>query len=362
MFTLAFMKSPPKFLDHILRYRIASHLLFWVFFLAIFSLLGTLNTGTLDHIYNYAAMLPAQVLAAYTLNYYQVPKLLFKKRYGAFALSFLLSVYLISALARWCVIHIAEPLFREEFTQESIVEILSDVPYLFGVYFPVVYIYAFIILIVKIIKSRFNEKHEIEILQKEKAKSELKFLKAQIQPHFLFNTLNNLYALTLSKSDLAPTVVLKLSELLDFILYQSNEPFITIEKEMELIQGFIDLEQLRYGEELDLVFEHSIDEPSTHIAPLLLVPLVENAFKHGSSGSDAKAKIHIHLMVLNQKLTFTIYNSKTEKALDKVVSKKQGIGTFNLNRQLELNYPNNHDLEVKDAEDSYWVKLSLDLQ
>ncbi|MDC8004077.1 sensor histidine kinase [Aureisphaera galaxeae] len=354
------MKSQPRLIDRILQYRVPSHILFWVFLLGTFSLSAFLSTGTLNHFYNNIAMLPAQLAAAYFLNYYQVPKLLFKKRYGAFALSLFLSIYLLAVIARCTVVYIAEPLFREDFTQESLWEILWDVPYLFAVYFPAVYMYALIMLIIKTIKKRFEEKHEIEVLYKEKAKNELKFLKAQIQPHFLFNTLNNLYALTLSKSDLAPQVVLKLSELLDFILYQSDEPTIPVEKEIELIQGFLDLESLRYGDDLDLIFEHSVDEPSTPIAPLLLLPLVENAFKHGSSGSPENAKIHIHLLVQSQKLSFSVFNSKPEGI--EMNNGNSGIGIANLRRQLELNYPNQYELEAKDAQDSYWVKLSIDLQ
>ncbi|GAB5399399.1 MAG: histidine kinase [Aureisphaera sp.] len=348
-------------MDRILQYRIASHLLFWVFLIGAFSLSATLSSGTLDHFYNYAGMLPAQIAAAYFLNYYQVPKLLFKKKYISFALSLIASIYVLSVIARCGIVYVAEPFFRDDFTQESIWEILWDVPYLFAVYFPAIYIYAFIMLIIKTIKKRFEVRHEMEVLQKEKAKSELKFLKAQIQPHFLFNTLNNLYALTLAKSDLAPEVVLKLSELLDFILYQSDQPTIAIEKEIELIQGFLDLESLRYGDGLDLVFEHSVDESNTQIAPLLLLPLVENAFKHGSSGSSGNAKIHIHLLTQDRTLSFSVFNSKPDHKEADYDRDKLRIGTANLKRQLELNYPKRHQLEAKDAKDSYWVKLSIDL-
>ncbi|MBX2827539.1 MAG: histidine kinase [Flavobacteriaceae bacterium] len=352
------MKSQPRFIDRILKYRWISHILFWILLMATFTLSTGLASGTWSHVYTHTAMLPAQIAAAYVLNYVLVPKFLYKKKYGLFTLYFVLSIYFFTVMARLFVVHIAEPLFREDYTQESIGEIMSDAVYLFAVYFPAVFMYGLIMLIIKTIKKRFDEKHEIEILQKEKAKNELKFLRGQIQPHFLFNTLNNLYALTLSKSDLAPQVVLKLSELLDFILYQSDVPSIPVEKEIELMQGFIDLETLRYGDGLDLVFEHSVDEPSTPIAPLLLLPLVENAFKHGSSGSAEKSKIHIHLLVQDKKLSFSIFNSKPRTIENNGSS---GIGTANLTRQLELNYPNQYDMEAKDANDSYWVKLSIDL-
>ncbi|RKN00506.1 sensor histidine kinase, partial [Aquimarina sp. AD1] len=232
---------------------------------------------------------------------------------------------------------------------------------IFSVYCPAVYTYALIMLAVKAIKTRFEEKHQIEILQKEKATSELKFLKAQIQPHFLFNTLNNLYALTLAKSDLAPKVVLKLSELLDFILYQSDQASISIEKEIELIQGFIDLESLRYGNALDVSFEKRVDDLNTQIAPLVLLPLIENAFKHGVSSDPKNAKIHIDLLVSGNSIKFKVFNTKLNDSVKEVTNTKSGIGTSNLKRQLEINYPNKYTLEIDEKQDSYFVELLIDL-
>lgn len=307
-------------------------------------------------------MLPVQVIAAYIFNYYQIPKLLFKKNYFLFTLSMFLLVYIFSALGRLSIVYLAEPLIREDFVQESLGEILSDTAYLFSVYFPAVYIYSFIMLIFKTIKNRFEEKHRIEILQKEKATNELKFLKTQIQPHFLFNTLNNLYALTLTKSDLAPKIVLKLSELLDFILYQSNVSKISINKEIELIEGYIDLESLRFGDRLDLVFEHKVDDLNTRIAPLVLLPIIENAFKHGAIGKANATKIHMLLSVENNVLNFEVYNNKSKTSPQRRMSNKSGIGTSNLKRQLELNYPNKNRLKVEDSLEGYLVKLCLELE
>ena len=357
------MKDKNSFLDSILQNRTLSHILFWGLFLLTFTVLGVLNTGAVKPIlYNNLAMLPSQIAAAYLLNYYQLPKLLLKKKYLLFFLSLFLSVYILSVIARYNVVHIVEPLVRENFVQESIQEIVSDFVYLFSVYFPSVYTYALIMFTVKAVKGRFEEKHQIELLRKEKATNELKFLKAQMQPHFLFNTLNNLYALTLSKSDLAPTVVLKLSELLDFILYQSDQPSIPIEKEIELIQGFIDLESLRYGDALDVRFKHEVDNSRTQIAPLVLLPLIENAFKHGVSSNPKNAKIEIDLAVINNALNFKIYNNKLHDLVKRTDNHKFGIGTANLKRQLALNYPNKHALDVEDGVESYLVKLLIDLK
>jgi two-component system LytT family sensor kinase len=357
------MEKNKSTLDKIIQNRVISHLLFWFFFLMIFVIIASLNSGEIKtQTIIYFSLLPSQMIAAYILNYYQIPKLLLKKDYLLFVVSMILCVYLFSALGRLSVVYIAEPLIRQDFTQESIVEILSDTAYLFSVYLPTVYIYAFIMLIVKLIKNRFEEKHQLEVLQKEKVTNELKFLKKQIQPHFLFNTLNNLYALTMAKSDLAPEIVLKLSALLDFILYQSDESTISIHKEIELLQGFIDLESLRYGDKLDLVFEHNVDNANTQIAPLMLLPIIENAFKHGSSRNPDHARIHIKLSVVNLELDFEVHNTKPKIHLLEVDPNKSGIGTMNLKRQLELTYPNKNRLKIEDSLDSYSVKLYLNLK
>ncbi|MDB4292407.1 histidine kinase [Maribacter sp.] len=348
-------------LDRVLQTRWLSHLLFWVGLFFLFAILAALNSGSIrPHLITYIAFIPAQMLAAYTLNYYQLPKLLYKKKYLLFGISLLVSIYVFSALGRISVVHIAEPYVRTDFVQEPIFEILSDMAYLFSVYFTSTYVYAFLMMLIKAVKTRFEEKQRLELLQKEKIASELKFLKGQIQPHFLFNTLNNLYALTLSKSDLAPVVVLKLSDLLDFILYQSNQSSIPISKEIELIQGFIELETLRYRDKIGVDFKYEVPDNTLHIPPLLLLPLVENAFKHGASGSTEKALIKIDLKATAQQLNFEIYNTKTKNVIPKTQAGK-GIGTSNLRRQLALEYPNKHSLEIEETKEDYRVRLVVNL-
>lgn len=348
-------------LDRILRNRWLTHILFWSGLFLLFTVLAALNTGEVkSHLITNLSTLPWQIAAAYTLNYYQIPRLLYRKKYFLFTLSLLVSIYIFSALGRISVVHIAEPFIRVDFEQETIQEILSDTAYLFSVYFTTTYVYAFVMILIKAVKIRFEERHKIEMLEKEKVTNELKFLKGQIQPHFLFNTLNNLYALTLSKSDLAPQVVLKLSELLDFILYQSNQSTIPISKEIELIQGFIDLETLRYGDKISIDFKHETQNNNTPISPLLLLPLVENAFKHGVSGSTKNAKIKIDLKVDPIQLQFLIYNTKPKAMLSKNL-KGSGIGTANMKRQLALNYPAKHTFEIEETSEDYLVKLCITL-
>ena len=357
------MTTTNVYLDRIIQRRWIAHGLFWLFFLLVFTLLASINAGKFyDHLINYLALLPSQIMAAYLLNYFQVPQLLFKRKYLLFMASFGLSAYLFAAFARYCVVHLAEPFIRKDFTQESIAEILSDVGYLFMVYFPAVYTIVFIILIIKIFKERFEQKHQIEVLQKEKVHHELQFLKAQIHPHFLFNTLNNLYALTLAKSDVAPAVVMKLSDMLDYILYQCNEPTVTMQQEIDLIQSYIDLEKLRHGARLQVTFQSELDNPSTPIAPLILLSLVENAFKHGIDHRIQSPDIDIQLRVWGERLEMTLVNTKVPTQLmPRGVTTDRGIGKINLQRQLALNYYKRHHLTIEDTDTAYRVALTIEL-
>ena len=356
------MKEEGTWIDNISQNRTLTHVLFWVVWLLLTTTIASLNMGGYkNHLIHNVCLLPAQIIAAYLLVYYQVPNLLYKKKYLQFLISLLLSVILLGAVARLSIIYIAEPFFREDFQQESILEIFIDIPYLIGVYFPSVYMIAFIMLIIKTFKERFESKHQMEVLQKEKKTAELNFLKAQIHPHFLFNTLNNLYALTLEKSDDAPEVVVKLSEMLDYMLYQCGDPKVAISKEVELLKSYMDLETLRYGENLDLKFNQKIDDPAVEIAPLILLCLIENAFKHGASGNLINPLINIDLKVLDQELKLKVFNTKSENRQSIKGLKKQGVGAKNIKRQLDLIYPGQYELEIVDQEKDYLVNLSIQL-
>ena len=150
--------------------------------------------------------------------------------------------------------------------------------------------------------------------------------------------------------------------MLDFILYQSDQPSIPVEKEIELIEGFIDLETLRFGETLNVTFNHTIENNTAQISPLLLLPFVENAFKHGLAGNLENPTIKIDLKVSDEKLTFEIYNNKPQAIAEEKKNISGGIGTKNLARQLELNYQGKYELEVTDQIESYKVELTIDLK
>jgi LytS/YehU family sensor histidine kinase len=179
-------------------------------------------------------------------------------------------------------------------------------------------------------------KQATQQLRIEKQQAELNYLKSQTNPHFLFNTLNNIYSLARDKSDLAPESILRLSKILRFMLYETGGEYIAIEQELKIISDYIALEKLRYDESLRINFNNDIEDMKQSLPPLLLIPLVENAFKHGVSETRNQPFVDIHLSVQQRKLTFVVKNSAEEFSGDRSV--KENIGLSNLRRQLELLY------------------------
>jgi two-component system, LytTR family, sensor kinase len=200
-------------------------------------------------------------------------------------------------------------------------------------------------------------KQATQQLRIEKQSAELNYLKSQTNPHFLFNTLNNIYSLARDKSDRAPESILRLSKILRFMLYETGSDYISLEQELKIITDYIELEKLRYDESLTINFNYNIEDKKQAIPPLLLIPLVENAFKHGVSETRGHPFIDIHLTVNRQQLYFVVKNS-TESAGEKIV--KENIGLSNLRRQLELLYTD-HSLEIDPQIHSFTATLKINL-
>jgi two-component system LytT family sensor kinase len=193
-------------------------------------------------------------------------------------------------------------------------------------------------------------------LRLDKREAELNYLRAQTNPHFLFNTLNNIYVLARDKSDLAAESVLRLSGMLRFMLYETGGDFIAIENEVKIICEYLELEKLRYDETLRLNFNHDIEDMKQAIPPLLLIPLVENAFKHGVSETRDDPYADIHLSVNRRQLTFIVKNS-TETAAAAV---KENIGLSNLRRQMELQYTD-YSLDLIQSTTEFVATLIINL-
>lgn len=193
--------------------------------------------------------------------------------------------------------------------------------------------------------------------------TELQSLKNQINPHFLFNTLNNLYALTLKKSDLAPEIVLKLSDMMRYMLYECNERTVMLEKEMSYILNYIELEKLRHSNQTEILLDIDPRINEYRIAPLLLIPFVENSFKHGLQSSLERSYIHIKAEMIVDELVFKVHNSKPENSPGLPRQNKQGgVGLVNVKKRLELMYPKSYKLTIEDMPDSHKVCLLIKLE
>lgn len=201
----------------------------------------------------------------------------------------------------------------------------------------------------------FNEKEKSE-LEKQSLTAELAFLKSQINPHFLFNSLNNIYSLAYQKSDATPDAILKLSEIMRYMLYESNDNRVSLEKEIIYLKSFIELQKLRFRGTAYVVLEVEGYINNQYIVPLILISFVENAFKHGLA-TDKDNPIHINISIFEDKMLFTIKNKKNKANKDQT----GGIGMVNVKRRLDLTYPQKYRLTVENRADDYYSELYLNL-
>lgn len=214
--------------------------------------------------------------------------------------------------------------------------------------------------VLRVIMDWWNYQTEKQTLLTQSMQSELRFLKSQINPHFLFNTLNNLYALTLKKSDKAPEIVLKLSEIMRYMLYECNERRVLLSKEIQYIHNYLDLERLRQPKEADIIFTTEGNISEQMVAPLLFVPFLENSFKHGlNTHIQGGGFVRLKLSVSGDDLEFFIENSKAERIPRQDHPRSGGIGLTNVRQRLQLLYPENHTLIVQDEPHRYAVTLYL---
>ena len=198
-------------------------------------------------------------------------------------------------------------------------------------------------------------------VENERLTAELNFLKAQINPHFLFNTLNNLYYLAYTQSSKTTEVIAKLSQMMRYMIYDSNHPLVPLSKEIEYMENYISLERLRLNEEIPIGFRIEGGNPGDYlIAPLIFITFLENAFKHGVSNNHPKAWVDVSITLNGSECVYRVENSKKPFAKTEA-EQKSGIGLQNVKRRLALSYPGKHSLTVKDEDDRYAVQLKIQL-
>lgn len=298
-------------------------------------------------------LLPVKLLATYGFLYWIVPQFILKGGYWKALLALLLLLLPLTALGRTMAYYVAYPYLYGDFPTYEIISGRRMLYSLLDIASAMTIASTFALL-----RRRLDAQRREEELTKEKLQSELNFLRARTNPHFLFNTLNNIYALARKQSAQTAPVVLQLSQLLRFMLYECSEPRIPVAKEVKVIQDYIQLEQLRYNDRLTVHFSESLDKAHTEIAPLLLLPLVENAFKHGVSETRFDAEVSITIELAEGQLTVTIINAQAPD--DKQA--KEGIGLTDVQRQLALLYPDAHTLEIQHIEGYHHLQLQIDLR
>ena len=306
------------------------HLLFWV----LYCISNAFLWATFDKNYNETTYygltrLPLKIVAVY-INFFLLGQFFFKKKYVAFFAFFLLNLFLTGFAQTYIS---TSGIFNYKlFTQYSL-------PICSVVLFSSVFV---------VIHQFFVQVKESKQLEIDKIKNELNFLKAQFQPHFLFNTLNNIYSLTFNNSQLAGKSILQLSGLLRYVLYESDSEKVDLQKEINHLKEYIELEKIRFASRMELSFNISGDTSDKKIIPILLIPFLENAFKHASNKLDEKIWVTIDLIIKENNLSFTVENSVFPEGKTQVQHSYSGIGLENVKRRLALlceNYTLNNELK-----------------
>jgi uncharacterized membrane protein YciS (DUF1049 family) len=326
---------------NLFRNRILQHLLFWS--LSYYCLLIFFSPGPpekIDFIYTAAFHIPL-LIAVYINLGLLIPFLLRREKYAC---------YLLSLLTLMCV-----SAGLNIFLFNVVIDYLVPSYYFIAYYnFPELLLFAVIHLglttLIKLSRGWFM----LVRLQNEKSETELKFLKTQINPHFLFNTLNSIYALSLKKDSQVPASILKLAEVMRYMIYETDADLVPLENEISYLKNYIALQQLRNAGSLQLSFEITGDPARFKVAPFMFIVFVENAFKHGGSF------IQIQLAMTDHLLRFHVVNDKGELDDPEPLDFK-GLGLDNIKRRLDLLYPGGHRLEIKDEATLYTVQLSIDI-
>ncbi len=349
----------PFFRSRIFRQRWLRHVVFWTLYVTFYALVGGgYSFAELGQAFSAELiLLPLKILVVYLTLYWLIPKQMLE---GKMVLFFLGALGLIVGSAfgqRALIYYVLYPIQYPGLPYGEFVNTVQIVRYGLTILSVLVLTSG-----IKIVQYWYQDQQTAKAMVKAKLEAELKFLKAQIHPHFLFNTLNNLYALTLKKSDRAPEVVLRLSELVNYMLYEASASGVPLSKEIETIHNYIALERIRYRDNLDIYFQTSGDIGQAQIAPLLLLPFVENSFKHGVSDEVADKWISLNLNLNFPHLVFKVENSRSRPNGERREKDYAGgIGLKNVKRRLELLYPDRYELKIKEEPDSYFISLSIDL-
>ncbi|MEM7297513.1 MAG: histidine kinase [Bacteroidota bacterium] len=281
--------------------------------------------------------------------YLIIPQFFYRKAYLKALLSFI-GVMLVGVL-------LMEMVIEGDGELEELFEWWTYTHELPGLFWPV-----FIGSLIKITIDLTLRQHLMANLEKERIQSETRFLQSQLSPHVLFNNLNNIYSFALHQSEKTPELILKLADIMRYMLYETKEQLVPLEKELEYLDSYIELQLLQLENRGEVNFEKKGDAKGRQIAPMMLISFVENCFKHASAGSIDDLRIVIQLEVTENSINLYAENSYAPTAEDDESQLQEGgIGLTNIKRRLELLYPDQHDLIIKELSNRYIVNLSIDL-
>ena len=362
------------------RIKISRHVIFWTSWFLYMACTQVRNQspdtiGMKNFIVYQVAVslnrLMLQMVFCYVVVYFLIPKYLQKKKtvqfivalilflFGIYWLTYFDFVYLWYKTYVW--ISVALPFKYVPNVVRPLSMFLNEYYSIYSnLHFTGTLVSTGIILVIRYYKSWYLKQRENEQLVNENAQAELQLLKAQIHPHFLFNTLNNIYALTLDDSPKAATTVKKLSGMVMYMMNEGAESFVPVSKEIKMLLDYIGLEKIRYGDRLEMITD--IRHNQNHdrlIAPLLMIPFVENCFKHGASKMIETARIELFLETKNDWLEFKISNNMPpirEKENERIK-----IGLANVQKRLSLLYPGKHKLDIQSTENLFTVSMKIKL-
>ena len=334
------------------------HVFFWLFYF----LLNTLRWGNYfnDYLYSLKTNIigfPVHMILVYLNIFILMPKLVFKKKYFSFIIAILGSLLLMVFIK----FNLTYYLVSENIWPEG-PAVINDFTFSYAVDMMIgeLYVITFVTAI-KITMDWLEEQKRTAELEKMQSETELKFLRTQISPHFFFNTLNNIYSLAIEKSEKTPKIILKLSELMRYLLYETRTKRQRLEQEIICIQNYLELESIRYGKLLEIDMKISGDIMNKKIAPILLLSFVENAFKHGANKNIGNIKIDLDFKIIDNFLYFTISNPVPKLGKHKqIIDHPGGIGLNNVRKRLALGYnKDEYELNIENNNKVFIVNLKI---
>ncbi|MEC3881583.1 sensor histidine kinase [Parapedobacter sp. 10938] len=331
--------------------EILTHGLVW---LALMTILFLVNLREhLAHAVILILLYGALNIIIFYLHYFIInPLLIGTGRYGR-ALGYMAIILVISIVVKYGIALFYDDIILQYRDSDGQQKVLTTIQYMMAALISGLF-FMLLSTAVYVISMNFKTREDHKNLETEKLNAELAFLRSQINPHFLFNSLNNIYALALKKSEKAPEAILKLSEIMRYMLYDSNVKAVLLEQEINYLENYIELQKLRFKEEVYVDLHVHIEDAPYRIMPLLLISFLENAFKHGVS-TDENRPIRIDIGVENGRLHFKAENAKHQVNKDQT----KGIGLTNLKRRLQLGYPDRHTINVVESENYYSSELFI---